>query len=79
MNQTTYQVEMNDDTHGQLEKPDLTYLTRDEALRAMQTVLTDHGRRFTIDEDGEVISFLNERGGPLAIIRPVRALGHPAG
>jgi hypothetical protein len=69
---------MNAETHNQLEKPDLTYRTRDEAVETMRNVLNTHGRRFTIDVDGEVISFLNERGGALAVIKPVRAQ-RPAG
>ena len=75
MTPACYQVEMNAETHGQLDYPDLIHLTREAAIEAMRTTLVTHGRTFTIKEDGEVISFLNERGGALAIIRPVRALG----
>lgn len=79
MTQTTFQVDMNNETYAQLEKPGLTYLSREEAKQAIQTVLTQHGRRFTIDENGDVISFLNERGGSLATIRAVRATGQTPG
>lgn len=71
MTACTYQVEMNAETHSQLNNPGLTYLNRDEAVSAMRTVLIAHGRAFSIAEEDEVISFLNERGGPLATIRPV--------
>ena len=69
----TYQVEMNAETHSQLELPGLTYLTRAEAMQAMSTVLRTHGRVFTVDEEREVVTYRNERGGPLATIRAVEA------
>lgn len=73
MEQMTYQVEMGPDTHNQLEKPGLTYRTRDEAVRSIGTVLKAHGRQFTIEIDGDAISFLSETDSRLAVIRPVRA------
>lgn len=69
----TYQVEMNAETHSQLERPGLTYLTRAEAMRAMSTVLRAHGRAFTVDEEPGIVTYRNERGGALATIRAVEA------
>ena len=78
MNEMTFQVEMGPDTHNQLEKPGLTYRTRGEAVQAIQRVLSAHGRRFTIDDDGQCITFVGDAGGALAVIRPVRASGQAA-
>jgi hypothetical protein len=78
MTEMTYQVEMSADTHNQLEKPGLTYRGRAEAVQAIRRVLEAHGRSFTIDQDGEVITFLNATGGALAVIKPVRAVGQGA-
>lgn len=75
----SYQVEMNAENHGQLGYPGLTHLTRAAAVETIRTALSTHGRVFTVKEDGEVVSFLNERGGALAIIRPVRALVNGSG
>jgi hypothetical protein len=77
MSEMTYQVEMGPDTHNQLEKPGLTYRSRDEAVEAIRQALIAHGRHFTIDEAAELITFLGDGGGTLATIRPVRADGIP--
>lgn len=69
----TYQVEMGPETHSQLNLPDLTYGSREEALTAMRSVFREHGRQVSEEEREGVLCFVTASGGVLATLRPVPA------